>query len=73
MLLIKNCSVTGIFDKSMEHVGTKQIVPYQQYVPLLEGFLLEVLLYQINMHYFVVGLSTLPILIPSVFVFSQNV
>ena len=46
MFLIKNCSVTGIFDKSMEHVGTKEIVPYQQYVPLLKGSVLEVLLYE---------------------------
>ena len=23
MFLIKNCSITGIFNKSMEHVGTK--------------------------------------------------
>ena len=45
MFLIKNCSVTGIFDKSMEHVGTKEIVPYQLYVPPLEGSLIEVLLY----------------------------
>ena len=44
LFLIKNCSVTGIFDKSMEHVGTKEIVPYPLYVPLLEGSLLEVLL-----------------------------
>ena len=29
----------------MEHVGTKEIVPYQLHVPLLEGSLLEVLLY----------------------------
>ena len=29
----------------MEHVGTKEIVPYQLYVPPLEGSLLEVLLY----------------------------
>ena len=43
-----NCSVTGIFDKSMEHVGTKEIVPYQLYVPLLEGSLLEVLLYLLS-------------------------
>ena len=45
MFLIKNCSVTGIFDKSTEHVGTKEIVPYQPHVPPLEGSLLEVLLY----------------------------
>ena len=45
MFLIKNCSVTRIFNKSMEHVGTKKIVPYQLYVPPLEGSLLEVLLY----------------------------
>ena len=31
----------------MEHVGTKEIVPYPLYVPPLEGSLLEVLLYTI--------------------------
>ena len=45
MFLIKKCSVTGIFDKSMEHVGTKEIVPYPLYVPQLKGSPLEVLLY----------------------------
>ena len=29
----------------MLHIGTKEIVPYQLYVPPLEGSLLEVLLY----------------------------
>ena len=32
-------------DKSKEHVGTQEIVPYQLYVPPLECSLLEVLLY----------------------------
>ena len=32
----------------MEHVGTEEIVPYHLYVPLLEGSLLKVLLYNAN-------------------------
>ena len=35
LFLIKNCSVCRIVDKSMEHVGIKEIVPYQLYVPPL--------------------------------------
>ena len=57
LFLIKNCCVTGIFDKSMEHVGTKEIVPYQLYVPPLECSLLEVLLYSLSA--FIVDLAAL--------------
>ena len=43
----------------MEHVGTKEIVPYPQYVPPLEGYLLEVLLYHDYTSYILFGLTWL--------------
>ena len=36
--------------KSMEHAGTKEIVPYKLYVPPLQAAYLEVLLYKKNIN-----------------------